>query len=165
MSYRTKYHELIDKLIEGIVKHYRNRLVSVAIFGSIAKDTFRPDSDIDILLVVVPLANGRIKRVREFEARVEDRLTGEFKKLSAEGIHPVLSPIIKTPEEVSQGSPLFLDMTESVKIYYDKDEFLQRYLLSLTARLKRLGARKVFYKGGYYWILKPDYQPGEIIEL
>jgi hypothetical protein len=52
-----------------------------------------------------------------------------------------------------------------VKILYDKGDFFKRYLEELKDKLKKLGARKVFYKGGYYWELKPDYKHGEIIEL
>lgn len=84
-----------------------------------------------------------------------------FKK----GIYTRLSPIFKTPEEVERGSPIFLDMTENIKILYDKDNFFKNYLEGLKEKLKKLGARKIFYKGGYYWELKPDYKYGDIIEL
>jgi hypothetical protein len=85
--------------------------------------------------------------------------------MAKRGIHPYFSPVIKNMEEVKQGSPLFLDMTEDVKILYDRDNFFQNYISDLKKRLNKLGSKKVYFKGGYYWLLKPDYKPGDIIEL
>lgn len=165
MGYRKRYNELIEKLKKYVIDHYGERLITLAIFGSVASDTFRPDSDIDILIISIELPSGRIKRVREFDSKIEDRLSDDLKTLYEEGIYPRLSPIIKTPEEVQKGSPLFLDMTENVRILFDRDNFFHDYLQRLRKRLEDLGARKVFFKGGYYWELKPDYRYGDIIEL
>ncbi len=43
-------------------------MVSLCVFGSVAAGAMKPDSDIDILLVCELLPNGRMTRVREFEA-------------------------------------------------------------------------------------------------
>lgn len=165
MGYREKYYGLVEKIRQYAEDYYGARLFTVAIFGSVASDTFRPDSDIDILIVAKGLPQGRIKRISEFDANIEIRLTTELKTLYSEGIYPSLSPIIKTPEEVQKGSPLFLDMTEEIKILFDRDDFFQNYLNRLRSKMSELGARKVFFKGGYYWELKPDYKYGDIIEL
>jgi uncharacterized protein len=75
------------------------------------------------------------------------------------------SPIFKTPEEVEQGSLLFLDMVTEARILLDREGFFQRYLDRLSARLKELGTRRVQRGGRYSWILKPDLKPGEEISL
>jgi predicted nucleotidyltransferase len=62
MSYREEYYKLVKKLEEMTINFYGDRLISIAVFGSVAKDTFRPDSDIDILIIAKDLPNGRIKR-------------------------------------------------------------------------------------------------------
>lgn len=165
MGYRKKYLEFVQKFKDAVINAYGKRLISFAVFGSVATDTFRPDSDIDCLVVAEDLPKGRFARMIEFENQVENQFEDDLKKLREESIFPLLSPIFKTPQEVKLGSPLFLDMTEAIKIYYDKNDFLKAYLISLSKRLKKLGAQKVFFKGGYYWILKPDFKPGEIIEL
>ncbi|WP_353683972.1 hypothetical protein V4D30_08835 [Thermodesulfovibrio sp. 3907-1M] len=51
------------------------------------------------------------------------------------------------------------------KLSFDRDDFFKKYLQTLKIKLKTLGARKIYTKGGYYWELKPDYKFGEIIEL
>ncbi|MDW8468756.1 MAG: hypothetical protein RML56_06990 [Burkholderiales bacterium] len=39
------------------------------------------------------------------------------------------------------------------------------YLDELAARLKAMGAHRVYEDGGYYWVLKPDYKPSDRIAL
>ena len=143
---------------------YAERLVSLAVFGSVARGMACPDSDIDLLLVVDDLPHGRIARVREFDV-VEDRVTPALHRAADQGVHTTLSPVLKTPAEVDKGSPLFLDMTDQARLLEDRGGFLQNYLEQLSARLKNLGARRVQKGGGYYWLLKPDRKAGEVIEL
>ena len=57
-------------------------------------------------------------------------------------IYPAPSPVIKSKEEVNYDSPLFLDMTENVKIFYDKEDFFKNYLDTLRKKLSALGAKK-----------------------
>ncbi len=44
---------------------YGPRLISLAVFGSAARGTARPDSDIDLLIVADPLPRGRMKRIAD----------------------------------------------------------------------------------------------------
>ena len=76
-----------------------------------------------------------------------------------------LSPVLKTPSEVQQGSPLFLDMLEDARLLVDRDAFLERAFEALRARLARLGARRIWRGNAWFWDLKPDYKPGEVFEL
>lgn len=71
-----------------------------------------------------------------------------------------VSPILKPPEALAQGSLLDLDMIEEAQILIDRDGLFQRHLDALAARLRAMGARIVRKGGGYYWELKPDYRWG-----
>jgi hypothetical protein len=48
---------------------------------------------------------------------------------------------------------------------YDRAEFLANVLGEIREKLKTLGGRKVRAKKGYYWVLKPDAKPTEVIEI
>jgi hypothetical protein len=161
---RERFHEIVEAVRRACLTEYGERLISLAVFGSIARGTMRPDSDIDLLLVVDPLPQGRIARVREFEA-IEAKVADTIERTQREGIHTILSPVIRTPAEVSQGSPLFLDMTDQAWILYDQSHFLRDYLDALSARLAVLGAKRIHSGGSYYWLLKPDFKPGEEVPL
>ena len=47
-----------------------------------------------------------------------------------------LSPVLKTPEEIAQGSPLLLDMVEDARILFDRDDYFKNVLENLKARLQ-----------------------------
>jgi predicted nucleotidyltransferase len=158
------YDYLIEQLLAECRKFYGSRLVSFCLFGSAARGTVGPHSDIDFLLVVDPLPRGRVRRVEEFMA-VERALQDKLDDAWHRGICVELSPVLKTPEEVRIGSPLFLDMVEDGRILYDSDGFFQNFLAELKARLRAQGAHRVFQGDSWYWVLKDPYVPGEEIEL
>ena len=139
--------------------------MTVAVFGSWARGTATPVSDIDLLIVGERLPPSRRKRVAEFETVEEATQSIRLAVWEGQNHAPDLSPIIKAQEEVEAGSPLFLDMTDWCRILWDRDDFFARYLAGLRKRLRRHGARRRWAKGGYYWEYKPDLKPGEVIEL
>jgi predicted nucleotidyltransferase len=163
-SYKAGFERILRALTPACHVYYGERLVSLAVFGSVARGLMRPDSDIDILLVADPLPRGRMRRIEEF-GRVEDALGERLRDAAQAGIQTTLSPVIKTPAEVEYGSFLFLDMTDQARILYDQDGFLRSYLDGLSERLKAMGAKRVYSKGAYYWVLKPGLKPGEDIVL
>lgn len=66
---------LLDRLTLLCKEHYKERLISLVVFGSVGRGTAGPDSDIDLLLVVNEFPAGRIARmVRTISAGVFDRL-------------------------------------------------------------------------------------------
>ena len=65
MKYKESYQRLLEKVLKLAEAYYKDRLISFVLFGSVARDSFRPDSDIDILIVAEPLPQGRIRRVEE----------------------------------------------------------------------------------------------------
>lgn len=153
---KTTEAKLTRKLRDRIIEYYGKRLVSLVIFGSLARGKAGPESDIDILIIAEGLHKRKMKRIDEFIDNIEDKL-GDVSRY--------LSPVIKAPEEASLGSPLFLDMVYDSLILYDKDGFFMRILDRLRRRLDELGSKRVFRGNRWYWILKPDYKPGDIIEL
>lgn len=81
---KEKFEKLLAETLKAVQSHYRERLVTLAVFGSVARRTQRPDSDIDLLLICEKLPPGRMRRVKEFE-KVERRLAPLLLSLSREG--------------------------------------------------------------------------------
>ncbi|MDQ6733630.1 MAG: nucleotidyltransferase domain-containing protein [Nitrospirota bacterium] len=154
------FEELLVKVNSAAQAVYQNRLVTVAVYGSVGRGTMRHDSDVDVLIVACDLPRGRLKRVQEFQA-IEDALDDEFRRLAGHGIETTLSPVFKTPEEATVGSPLFLDMVEDARILYDRNGFFAQRLSHLRNRLTELGAKRIWRGNAWYWDLKPDFRPGK----
>lgn len=164
MSYRRAFEAIVAALGPAARAVYGERLVAAALFGSVARGTMRPDSDIDLFLVVEPLPPDRAARMAEF-AQLEGALAEPLAAARKAGVYTLLSPVIKTPSEMRAGSLLHLDLTDQARIFHDPQGVLRAYLDELAARLRALGARRVHRGGGYYWLLKPDYRWGDRIEL
>jgi len=135
----------LDLLLKAAMEFYKDRLASFVVFGSYARNTANENSDLDILLVVEDLPNGRFARVDEWI---------QIEKIWSEKVF--LSPVFFTPDELKQGSPLLLDMTQGEAILlYDKNNSLAEYLENLKSRLEKIGARKISKGKSSYWIMGP----------
>ena len=137
-------------LISACRSCYGGDLITLAIFGSWARGTAHPESDMDLLVVAAHLPGSRGKRMRQFLAI--DEATDESRRSFWGPPHPPLelSPVIKTPQEVSEGSPLFLDMTDNLILLTDVGGFMAGYLDGLRQRMAGNGTVRIPAKGGYY---------------
>ena len=77
--YRRYFQIILKKLIRAVSYVYKERLITLAVFGSVGRNTPRPDSDIDLLLIADSLPHGRMKRMEEFYL-VEEILTPLLEK-------------------------------------------------------------------------------------
>jgi predicted nucleotidyltransferase len=161
MIMMARYETILARLLAELQLQYGARLVAVAVFGSVGRGTPRDGSDVDVLIVVRDLPRGRLARIDEF-LPLERRLAPTLREAQVGAIPVCLSPVLKTPAEVEQGSPLFLDLVEDARILYDADGFLVAYLDGLRGRLRALGSRRIWRGDTWYWDLKPDLKPGEV---
>lgn len=62
--------EFLDGLLVAIkekaLELYRDRLITLAVYGSVGRRVPRLDSDVDLLIVASPLPEGRLRRMEEF---------------------------------------------------------------------------------------------------
>jgi predicted nucleotidyltransferase len=141
-----------------------DNLVAVVLFGSVARGEATANSDIDLLVVCETLPAGRFARLGELE-RVDARFEDERHRLLAEGIDTRVVPILKTRQEALRVVPLYLDMVEDGCLLVDRGGFFAEVLAGLRERLRALGAERRRRGQVRYWVLKPDFRPGESIEL
>jgi predicted nucleotidyltransferase len=145
---------------EGWIADLGNRLVSIVLFGSVARRQARPTSDIDLVLVAHDLPRALADRRRIF-------LESWERVRRARALAPVLWNLVaKSPAEARHRSPLYLDIVEEGLLILDRDQFFEAVLAGMRVRMRELGSRRVFLPDGtWYWDLKPDFRFGEIVEI
>src|SRR3970040_1815831 len=97
--YSEAFARIVDALPAACLAVYGERLKALALFGSVARRTMRPDSDIDLFLVVESVPEDPAARRTEFEG-IERRLAGMLDAARANGVHTFLAPVLKTPAEM-----------------------------------------------------------------
>jgi predicted nucleotidyltransferase len=155
---------LLGKLIALLREALGESLLSVALFGSVARGKAGKGSDIDLLVIY----EGERRRVEKTFLNIVLALRegGEYKALEARGYHPDTFPVFMDTSKLKSHPWLLLDVADHGIILLDKGSILKKELKKIKKRLKELGSKKVMLENGrWYWDLKPDWKPGEIIEL
>ena len=138
----------------------REGLISVVLFGSVARREARPTSDIDVLLVAEGLPRSQADRRQPFLDAWEAVRT-------ARGLAPVeWNLVVKTPHQATYRSPLYLDMVEDAILILDRGRFFEEVLAGMRGRMRELGSRRIHLPDGtWYWDLKPDFRWGDVVEI
>ena len=163
-SLRETLLSLAQRYAEIVQNFLGNNLTSVVLFGSVARGNVTPTSDIDLLVIAKELPRGAFRR-RELLEPVRERLLAELDSLWARGIYTDFVEVIKTEREAQKTHLFYLDMTEEAIILYDRDNFFANILERLREKLRELKAKRKRLGRMWYWDLKPDFKPGEVIEL
>ena len=154
-------------LADRVVTEYRaalgDDLVAIALFGSVARGQARPDSDLDLYVVTrLPILGD--PRLRATWERID--ASPEYQTLVAAGYRPTPSPVLHTVDELRCHSWILLDITHHGIVLYDPVGVLERELNAVRRRMAELGSRRVeLADGSWYWDLKPDWRPGEVVDL
>jgi len=159
------YRRAVDIIVEALKANLGGKLISIILYGSTARGDVSEDSDIDLLIVLENLPESRLERIRIFD-EVEKRCERELKSVENEyNIKIFFSPILKTVDEARKITPLYLDMVEDGIILFDRDDFMKKTIDRVRARLRELGARRVWRGRRWYWVLKPEVKVGEVLEI
>lgn len=150
---------ILRPYLADIFSRLGERVVSIALYGSFARGEERPESDIDLLMVLDGYEWGGIAPSGE-ALRLTQRL------LELRGVYHTIQPLPLTREQARHHRPLYLDMVEDAIILYDRELFLTGVLGAVRERLRSLGAeRRRLPDGSWYWVLKPSVREGEVIEV
>ena len=118
IMYKQLFYHTIDLLQKAVISYYQDRLCSLVVFGSVAKDCFSPESDVDVLLVLETMTT-RYETYTEFFEQVETKLP--------KGIQ--ISPIFKSKETLTARNRWLWN--NQFLILYDKDRYFEHFLEEL----------------------------------
>ena len=143
--------------VAALHRRFGADLVSVIAFGSRVRGDAKPESDLDVLVVVRGLPRRRWDRYEGLR-NVAEEVSDEFAD--------TVAPILLTPEEATPLKRYYLGMLSAHEIVRDEGGFFAGVLDRLRRRLAELGSRRYVDDQGYeYWDLKPDWKPGDIVTL
>ena len=162
----STYQLLLDRFVRLVRETLGDRVISIVLYGSVARGTAGPKSDVDVLLVLEdaePVYRERLRPLLPILRRL--RKAPCWQALEAQGLPPFLSLLVLSRAEADQNRYLYLDMLADAHLLIDRGRFFQNRLEVMGARLEELGAKKIRRNGGWYWDLKPDLAPNEVVAL
>ncbi|MBS7251973.1 MAG: nucleotidyltransferase domain-containing protein [Candidatus Freyarchaeota archaeon] len=166
MVRQGEYVPLIRGFVCEVFKKYDGRVVSLVLFGSVARGEARENSDLDFLVVVRDLPENYSQRVKEFSEILEKLTQTKLSLWERSGIFANIEAVLLTPEEASINQPFYLDMLTGSIVVYDRKDFMKGILSKLRGKLEELGARKITTpRGDWYWQLKDKLERGEVLEI
>jgi len=128
ITYRT-YEPLLDRFVSLVQEALGDRVVSLILYGSVARGEARPESDVDVLLVLKdapPVYRDRLRPLLPILRRL--RQESCWKNLETQGLSPALSVLVLSREEADQNRCLYLDMLEDARILIDRESVFQNRL-------------------------------------
>ncbi|MBC7216792.1 MAG: nucleotidyltransferase domain-containing protein [Candidatus Caldatribacterium sp.] len=172
MKWCTMDQEGLNRVLRNLAERYAHlageyldeNLVSVVLFGSVARGEATQKSDIDLLIVCRDLPKGMFKR-HAFLEPIREQLQNELEELWKQGIYADFTELVYTKDEADRFHWIYLDMIEDAVLLYDREDFLLGVFERLRKRLDELGAQRKTLGKIRYYDLKPDLRAGEVIEL
>ncbi|MBI4373537.1 MAG: nucleotidyltransferase domain-containing protein [Deltaproteobacteria bacterium] len=164
-TFSPHHQKYLQILFDRIQNYYSEHLIVLAVYGSYARGENRPDSDIDLFIVLEKLPEkGSLKKHEAFVREVELPLDPLWSICSKEGIRMEVSALILSREQAKAFLPLYLDMAEHCLILTDKDDFLRKKLDQVGQQMKRWGSQKREVGGHWYWEIRPGTRWDEVVD-
>lgn len=124
MGWAERLRVVIEELREKSILYYKDNLISLVLFGSVAKGLATEASDIDILYVLDSKGSS-YETYSEYFDNIEEGLES-IKEMRREGTHLLISPIFKTKEELDPRLPWL--WKGCYEILFDRNDYFKRFL-------------------------------------
>jgi len=159
------YRAFIERLLDQLELVFgEGGIISVALFGSVARGEGTVHSDIDLLVVHRAEGGDPVEPFVKVMSRI-DRWR-EYQELWAQGLYPSPEVIFMTPGELSRKPLILLDIVDHGLLLRDRHGFLSEKIERFKGIMKRSGYQKIIFDdGSWAWDLKPDWQPGDVIQI
>ena len=100
------------------------KVLGVLLFGSVARNNFRSDSDIDLLVVVEGKIMDRFDEINGIIGGVE----GFRKPIIASGLYLRIRPLMLSKDELQSFRPIYLNILEEGIVLFERNDTLFNFL-------------------------------------
>jgi|CXWL01.1.fsa_nt_gi predicted nucleotidyltransferase len=161
------YRSLAERFANVVRDNLGARLTCIVLYGSVARGTARPDSDID-LFVIAGESDEDKEPLWDQVLDLEQTFWNdqEVAALRAQGYRASVEAYVVSKAQARRGLPIYLDMALDAIVLHDPENFFSRRIDQVKQRMVELRSRREWLsQDTYIWQLKTDAEPGEVISL
>ncbi|GEM_PF-217828 len=149
------YSKFISHFIKKADKKLGDKIISMILFGSVARGEARGSSDIDIFIFYDDSKITRSELNRIIISTIIDlRESKQYQELAQKKIIPEIYPFLISKSSADDYLWVFLDATEEGVILKDTNYFTANLIQNLKTKITKLGGRRTKLPNGKFcWVL------------
>ncbi len=161
------FRDYLYNFIITLKDNFQENLLSVILFGSIARGKWTKDSDIDLFLIYSNDSSQNMQLLihRLAKIKVEFYKTYTIKSKWGKKLYNPIQIFPLLMKDLKDGKTIFYDIAMDGLILLDKKNVGFNFLESIKLKIKNLKLKRIFdHNGNFYWQHK-QIKFGEIIEI
>lgn len=159
------FRDYLYNFVRLLKENYKEDLLSIILFGSVARGKWNNESDIDLFIIFsnkssikTAINNQLTKIISDYERK------SKLKNSKGDRLFSTIQDISLLLKDLHTFRTLFYDIAMDGIILFDSNQTGFHFLRKIKKRIEEKGLRRVFIKeNDYYWERNVDF--GEIIEL
>jgi len=157
------YANIILKFFRLLKDELEENLLSLGIFGSVARGEAKKESDIDLFIIVNELNMSLLERTKYLlNIKRKDSIEKELEFLSDYEIYPKLNFFIRQKNELTLNF-FTIDISFDIKTVYDKG-ILRTFLEKIQKKIEEKDIKRKYLDNGKYY-LDLNLEFGEVFEF
>ncbi len=159
------FRDYLYNFVKLMKENYKEDLLSIILFGSVARGKWNNESDIDLFIIFTNKSSLRTtinNRLTKIISGYERK--SKLRNSKGDRLFSTIQDISLVLKDLHIFRTVFYDIAMDGIILFDRNQTGFQFLKKIKKRIKEKGLRRIFIKeNDYYWERKVKF--GEIIEL
>ncbi len=159
------YRDYLYNFVKLMKENYKEDLLSIILFGSVARGKWNNESDIDLFIIFTNKSSLRTIINKRLTKIISDyERNSKLRNSKGDRLFSTIQDISLVLKDLHTFRTIFYGIAMDGILLFDRNQTGLHFLKKIKKRIEEKGLRRIFIKeNDYYWERKVKF--GEIIEL